>query len=433
LPTEERYEISEVGIFSAGSNSSAGSADSKTITAFSGRENWQYNTGTTLSAPVELTTISDTSYNINVPQDAFQTTADNSVFINSTARANRYERCRYFNNVYMLRGNTGVLTGSPGNFSKTTSSKFLQITNQTVDLSRNSTSDILKVAFALIATNSSGSTVPEKLKLMVEFSNGDGTQYARLEEQLTTPNYQTNRYIVVEKRLDQLSYSTIFDWKQVSVIRIYVSAIDDVATTTKQANGTTATITTAAHLLPVNATITNASGVGGIVTYTAVNTFSPGDVVTITGVNPSAYNLSNVRVIESNATSFKVSSGASGLYVSSGTAIIQNAIVTVIGVNGADTGFDGTFTLTSVPSSTQIVYARTGSVVGSTGVVGSVDIYRPGYYIALDAIRFDNISTINPLYGMTGYSIIQNVDAETIVKGANTSNYIEYRFILDVT
>jgi DNA/RNA endonuclease YhcR with UshA esterase domain len=268
---------------------------------------------------------------------------------------------------------------------------------------------------------------------MVEFSNGDGTQYARLEDGLTTPDYQTNRYVVISKRLDELTYSTIFDWKEVSVIRVYVSAIDDVATTTKQANGTTATITTAAHLIPVNSTITNASGVGGVVTYTAVNTFAPGDVVTITGVSPSVYNLSNVRITESDATSFKVSSGVSGSYTSGGTAIIQNAIVTVSGVNGADTGFDGTFTLTSVPSSTQIVYARVGTVVGSTGVVGSVDIYRSNYYIALDAIRFDNISTINPLYGMTGYSIIQNVDAETIIKGANTSNYIEYRFILDVT
>jgi hypothetical protein len=34
LPTEERYEISEIGIYSAGSNPSAGAYDSKTIFAF---------------------------------------------------------------------------------------------------------------------------------------------------------------------------------------------------------------------------------------------------------------------------------------------------------------------------------------------------------------------------------------------------------------
>jgi hypothetical protein len=433
LPTEERYEISEVGIFSAGSNSTAGNADSKTITAFSGRENWQYNTGTTLSEPVQLGTISDINYNIITSQDAFQTTSDNSVFLNSPNRPARYETCRYLNNIYMLRGNTGLLTGSAGSFVKETGSKFLQITNQTVDLSRNSTSDLIKVAFSLVATTDTGSTVPEKIKVLVEFANGDGTQYARLESQLTTSEYQDNRYIVVVKRLDELTYTTTFDWKEVNVIRIYLSTIDDVATTTKQSTGTVVTLTTAAHGIAVDATITNAAGTGSEVTYTATNTFIPGDVVTISGVTPSAYNLSNVTVTESNASSFKVNGTPTSAYTSGGTAIIQSAKVTVSGVNGANSGFDGTFTLSSVPNSTQIKYNSVSTSIGSTGVVGNVDIYRNNYYIALDAIRFDNISTLNPLYGMTGYSIIQNVDAETVVKASNTSNYIEYRFILDVT
>lgn len=438
LPTEERYEISEVGIFSAGSNSSAGSADSKTITAFSGRENWQFNSGTTLSEPPLLPNstypnITDSNFNFITIQDSFQMTADNSVFFNSPNRPDRYERCRYLNNIYMLRGNTALLSGNSGSFIKESGTKFLQITNQIVDLSRNSTSDLLKVAFALVPVTDAGSTVPEKIKIMIEFANGDGTQYARLEEQLTTLDYQDNRYIVVVKRLDQLNYSTTFDWKQVSVIRIYTSTIDDIATVSKQSNGTTVTLTTASHGIPVNATITNASGVGGIVTYTATNTFIPGDIVTISGVTPSAYNLSNVTVTEANGSTFKISNTATGTYSTGGTAIIQNAKVTVGGVNGAGSGFDGTFTLSSVPSSTQISYASISTVTGLTGIVGNVDIYRPNYYIALDAIRFDNISTSNPLYGMTGYSIIQNTNAETVIKGASTSNYIEYRFILDVT
>jgi hypothetical protein len=45
----------------------------------------------------------------------------------------------------------------------------------------------------------------------------------------------------------------------------------------------------------------------------------------------------------------------------------------------------------------------------------------------------DNVGTVNPLYGLTGYSIIQNTGAETIIKNPNTNNYIEFRFILDVT
>ena len=55
------------------------------------------------------------------------------------------------------------------------------------------------------------------------------------------------------------------------------------------------------------------------------------------------------------------------------------------------------------------------------------------YYIGLDAIRLENIATVNPIYGLTGYSVIQNTDAETVVKSPNTSNYVEFRFSIGVT
>ncbi len=55
------------------------------------------------------------------------------------------------------------------------------------------------------------------------------------------------------------------------------------------------------------------------------------------------------------------------------------------------------------------------------------------FYVALDALRFENIATQNPLYGLTGYSVIQNSTASTIVKNPNTSNYIEFRFSVGVS
>ena len=42
LPTQERYEITEVGLFSGASNPAAGSTDSKTIYSFSDSESWKY-------------------------------------------------------------------------------------------------------------------------------------------------------------------------------------------------------------------------------------------------------------------------------------------------------------------------------------------------------------------------------------------------------
>jgi hypothetical protein len=62
------------------------------------------------------------------------------------------------------------------------------------------------------------------------------------------------------------------------------------------------------------------------------------------------------------------------------------------------------------------------------GVVTEVDTH----YIAFDAIRFDNVSTQNPLYGLVGYTVVKNTNGEPIEKSPNTNNYVEFRMALDV-
>jgi hypothetical protein len=54
------------------------------------------------------------------------------------------------------------------------------------------------------------------------------------------------------------------------------------------------------------------------------------------------------------------------------------------------------------------------------------------FYIVLDALRFENLNTPNPLYGLIGYSVIQNDTAKTIIKSTNTSNYVEFKFSIGV-
>jgi hypothetical protein len=54
------------------------------------------------------------------------------------------------------------------------------------------------------------------------------------------------------------------------------------------------------------------------------------------------------------------------------------------------------------------------------------------FYVCLDALRLENTTAVNSLYGMTGYSVIKNVQSRPIIKSANTTNYIEFRFALDV-
>ena len=368
LPTEERYEISEVGIFSAGSNPTAGAYDSKTISAFADTENWQFVDLTTIASPTLITTsIIDGSNNITSVSNAIQTNANNAAFLNAT-RAERYERCRYLNNVLMLRGNTSHISIVDGDPVIETNPKFLQLTGQSVDFSRNSTSDLLKIAFSIVNVNGDASPIPDNVRVVVEFSNSDGTQYARLvaDAANSTYNFATNRYMSIEKRLDELVYFSSnpvnpFSWNNVSVVKVYTSALRTLSISDKEASSTYVTLTTA-----------------------DTHNLSAGDLVVIDGI---------------------------------------------------DSRCNGTFSVYDTPTPTTFRYASAGSTVSSVPVNPEVEVEAAlsTFFIALDAVRLDNVATINPLYGLTGYSIIQNTDAETVIKSPNTNNYVEFRFILDVT
>ena len=70
----------------------------------------------------------------------------------------------------------------------------------------------------------------------------------------------------------------------------------------------------------LSAVITNVSGNGTTVTYTAANTFTAGSLARITGVSPSAYNLTDVVIASASSTQFTVTNSATGTFVSGGTA-----------------------------------------------------------------------------------------------------------------
>jgi hypothetical protein len=385
LPTEERYEISEIGIYSAGSNPSARQYDSRTISAFSSEEPWDLIVGSTINSPEPVTTLAEAQAavypNIQIslinPQNqitlnniAIKTTTANGLFSSST-RIARYERPRFLNNVLLLRGTSSNI------YEDSDSSKFvpygdapafLQTIGQSVDLSQNSPSDLMKVAFSIIATNGSSNEVPNNARIVIDFSNSLGNEFARLsvDAKNTESLFSDNRYIVATKRLDELFYSTgQFSWKNVNVIKAYASTIDSLVVDEKA-------LTTAGV-----ATLTTASAHGLVV----------GDWVNVNLENDTFNGTHRVTEVLNSGTSFKY------------TIVSEDDIEAVTTSSGE----------------------------------GTVEVPAKNFYIAIDAIRIDNISTVNPLYGLTGYSIIQNVDEESIVKSPNTSNYIEYRFILDVT
>lgn len=452
LPTEERYEISEVGIYSAGSNPAAASFDSRILLGFTQNENWQQHTSYISSIPfigapldtggtnnellpttsatitnasytttditytasnnfivgqsVTITGVVPIAYNVTgiiksvtpsqfvianstsvnvaytsggtASADApfFQVNSDNSVF-SAAGRSDRYERGRYYNNMIVMRGDmSGLFKKSNGKFNIANNLYHIHLNNIRTDLTKNSPLDELRLAFSVLSKNKDQN--PDTINVMLEFTNteasGSSAEYARMEISLQNNvdgiNFNSNRYFIVTKKLQDLVTSEGFSWNSVNIAKAYVSATTKGVINTIQRTGNEVTVTT--------------YGNHGLVVGDTVNIFFDGA--------PDLSDTSPVPVVTAvtNSTTFKYNTAASG-----------------------------TIALLTNPSNTSTLHTYEKLV--------------KTFYVAFDGLRIENVTTQNPLYGLTGYSLIKTPDASTVVKSPNSNNYIEFRFNLDVT
>lgn len=380
LPTEERYEITELGVYSAGSNPSASGNDSKNILLFSESENWEYHGPTSATSIPSITrSLSSGSPDPLDPGEiydggnvAFRTAADNAVFLDDE-RISRNERMRFLGSSIFVRSDmsqiikTSVDSDIPISQRLTVgeASNHIHLNGTPVVFDRYSPNDDLRIAFSVINKNLLG-TPPERIRLMLEFSSSDvqnnETQYARLGAEILSSALLTNRYFVARVPLEELSKTNAFGWQGVNVIKLHVMAtVAEKTVVEKELSSNKATLTTS-----------------------SAHGYSVGDLVRVELVGSS---------------------------------------------------LDGVFEVTDVPTSTRFSFARHRSnispeavtTVGATSAKVSSD-----YYVGLDALRIENTNTQNPLYGLTGYSVVKNVNGRAIVKDSNTSNLVEFRFAMDV-
>jgi hypothetical protein len=112
---------------------------------------------------------------------------------------------------------------------------------------------------------------------------------------------------------------------------------DDRAATISNTGGTTGSTQTQNKTYVVTA----ASASGGVVTYTSANTLQVGEIVTITGLSTSAFNLTNVAVGTVSSSQFTVTNAATGTAVTGATAVATAAAGRLPGV-GADYSWSAT-------------------------------------------------------------------------------------------
>jgi hypothetical protein len=231
LPTIERYEITEIGVFSSGSNPNAGAYDSKPVYSFSKTENWEYhdeNSAITIPTVTDaLGTSAAADIIAPVGLEVFQTNADNKTLLNET-RLNRYESCRYLNNTIFIPGDSSRLSMSGSKMTALTGSNHIHLTGASLDFNKNAAADELKLAFSVVSKDANETLQPFRVKILVEFADSDSgssENYAQFQVNITNAqkNFSTNRYVVETRSLEQLVKSPSFTWNSVNVVKIWAS------------------------------------------------------------------------------------------------------------------------------------------------------------------------------------------------------------------
>jgi len=248
LPTTERYGMTEVGIYSAGSNPEAGIANSKLIQSFSDLEGWEYHNSSAASAITKVTESLDDGTNEIFPLDvegaetgyvAFTASSDNPTFLYSD-RIQRYEVPRFLDTSIIIRGdqaNIAINSGDQSLIPNDTTSSHIHLTGVSLTLDQNAPTDELKFAFSLI--NRVGQPVgedvllddPEEVRIVLEFASAEAgdVQSAILDIKLVNGedgvDFAGNRYFVITKQLQELRKTIGFSWDQVTLVKVYASVL----------------------------------------------------------------------------------------------------------------------------------------------------------------------------------------------------------------
>lgn len=239
LPTEERYEITEVGVFSSGTNPSAGSRDSKTLFSISREEGWEYHDQASareiqfVSSRLNQNELTPDDIDFTIPTSSsdptpimptvFFANASNTVF-ESGGRVARHERCRFLDNMVMIAGDEGDIDTDL--IENTATSNHIHLTGINLPLDRNSATDELRLALSVINKEDAIGD-PDEVRVIVEFRSTESSttdaQVAIFRERIT--DFSNGRYFVLSQQLQELEKTINFTWSSIGVVKIVVSVI----------------------------------------------------------------------------------------------------------------------------------------------------------------------------------------------------------------
>jgi hypothetical protein len=373
IPTEKRYLITEFGLYPTGTNTFVTGSDSRILSDFTQNEVWQYVNGTTLSYSdiPYYSVIANTNGDIIKTDKAFQTNANNSLFDQDT-RPIRNEKARYLDDTTIVAGNLSEFTAA-----LTATGDYISLSNFGVDLSKNSSSDELRLAFSIINKLTTPTATPKSANIMFQFISANGNDSAkyhfRISDATTLTSGTNTRYHVSSLKLgDPTVISTV---------------------------GTIGTVSGAG---PYTATITGMTSTEGLVA---------GSKITAT-TNSGSFGTGTVTVVS--------------VISSTSVSISATAAITAGTVSNISTLFSSVtsgFKWTDVRSVR--LYASVETAQNYSGTATS------DYSILLDSLKFENKSNVNPLYGLVGYTVVQQ--GSPIIKDSGTKSLIEFKITLGMS
>jgi hypothetical protein len=219
LPTSNRYEITEVAVWSAGNNNLASLYDSRMVFTFD--QNWlNHDSSGTISTPPVLSLGSATSSDISgAISDKVFYARTNDILFQNTTRKLRKEGPRHLNTTLLARGDLSTITPTGGGAWSTTNLKgnwigsgsHIHINDINFDVSGNTVSDLVKLAFSVVDRTVTGSNIDD-VKILMEFFKNESSvdsNYAKMQIHVPGATYlNTDKYYVASATLSQdIDYS----------------------------------------------------------------------------------------------------------------------------------------------------------------------------------------------------------------------------------
>jgi hypothetical protein len=236
MPTANRYEITEMGVWSSGTNTLAGNSDSRHIFNFA--DSWEQHSSDGTIAPIptvarigadiagDISAVGD----IQTLEDIFYANTNDPSF-HTAARRERREGPRFLNTTLMMRGNTATLTGvDPDKTYVEASSSHIHLNGVNLATQYNSPDDTLTLAYSLIREEGLTATAPTgKVHIFVEFYQNEynlTSGYAKWHIQRAGTDFTANFYKADSIKLSELVTATDFSPSKIRLCKIYVRVED---------------------------------------------------------------------------------------------------------------------------------------------------------------------------------------------------------------